>query len=228
MNSNETWSSLFKHSSFFCLKKDEELSIPLKDLLSRLDYQNIENFHPNRQTEFLLGRICASKAHEIHFGAELLSLPINSNRSPDWPEEVIGSITHNQIWVGATVSKSKSLLGVGIDFEVMGRTKLELARYIRSAEDLKAHQSLNDNELLTIIFSAKESLYKALYPTVKSFFGFEAAAVREIDVSNGTFKIDLISQISSLLGPSGRFQFEGRFKVVGSSCLTVLEIPHLL
>lgn len=162
----------------------------------------------------------------MHFGTELLSIPISLNRSPDWPQEVIGSISHNQYWVGAAVSKSESLLGIGIDFEVMGRTKLELARYIRSSEDLKTHHSLNDNELLTLIFSAKESLYKALYPTAKCFFGFETAAVREIDISNGTFKIDLISKISSSLGPSGRFHFEGRFKVIGKSCLTVLEIPN--
>lgn len=98
------------------------------------------------------------------------------------------SISHNQFWVGSAVSKSKSLLGVGIDFEVIGRAKLELSRYIRSSEDLKTHQFLNENELLTLIFSAKESLYKALYPTAKCFFGFETAAINEIDVSNGTFK----------------------------------------
>lgn len=226
MSSINTWSSLFNNSSFFCLKKDEDLGPSLKYLLSRLDNKQIVNFHINRKDEFLLGRVCASKAHEMHFGAELLSLPIHENRSPKWPEKVVGSITHNQFWVGAAVSKSKSLLGVGIDFEVMGRAKLELARYIRSPEDLQSHQSLNDNELLTLVFSAKESLYKALYPSINCFFGFEVAAVREIDLSNGTFKIDLISDIAPLYGPSGRFHFEGRFKIIENNCLTVLEIPN--
>jgi enterobactin synthetase component D len=128
--------------------------------------------------------------------------------------------------VGAAVSKNSSLLGVGIDFEVIGRAKLELARYIRSAEDLKTHQTLSDKDLLTLIFSAKESLYKALYPSAKRFFGFETAALREIDAFTGAFKIDLITQITSSLGPSGRFQFEGRFKIIGNNCLTVLEVPN--
>lgn len=223
MNSKNDWSALFSESSFFCLKKDDKLNT---ELCSKLNYPEIENFHPGRKNEFLLGRLCASRAHQLHFGTELLSLPINPNRSPAWPSGVIGSISHNQFWVGAAVSKTKSLLGVGIDFEVMGRTKLELGGYIRSAEDLKTHPSFNETELLTLIFSAKESLYKALSPTVQSFFGFEAAALREINIGPGSFKIDLVSEISPGFGPNHRFHFEGRFMIFENNCLTVLEIPN--
>lgn len=208
------------------MKKNNELNSSQQVILTRFNYKEIETFHPNRKSEFLLGRLCAFKAHELHCGTELLSLPISSKRSPEWPINVIGSITHNQFWVGAAVSKSHSLIGIGIDFEVMGRTKLELARYIRSPKDLKIHESFSENELLTLIFSAKESLYKALHPVAKCFFGFEAAAVKEINIHNGTFKIELISNISPNFGPLGRFQFEGRFKIEEESCLTVLEILH--
>jgi 4'-phosphopantetheinyl transferase EntD len=38
----------------------------------------------------------------------------------------VGTISHNEFWVGAAVAKDTELLGVGMDFEVMGRTKLEL------------------------------------------------------------------------------------------------------
>lgn len=224
MNLQNNWSSLFLNSSFFCLKKDDELNPYLKDLYARLHYQNIENYHPRRKNEFLLGRVCASKAYEMRFGSELIFLPIGENRSPLWPNEVVGSISHNQFWVGAAVSNTPSLLGVGIDFEVMGRTKSELSRHIRTKEDLREHTFFSETELLTIIFSAKESLYKALYPTVKNFFGFDAAAVRKIDEELGTFAIDLVSKISPDFGPSERFQFEGRFEVIEKTCLTVLEI----
>lgn len=226
MDSISTWSSLFNHSSFFCLKKGEEMHVALKDLLSRLDSQKVDHFHPNRKNEFLLGRLCACLAHQRHFGTELLVLPFSSDRSPLWPQNIIGSISHNRSWVGAAVAESKLLLGVGVDFELMGRAKGELGRYIRSSKDLQGHPFFNENELLTLIFSAKESLYKALYPTVQRFFGFETAAVREIDHLAGTFKIDLVSEISPSFGPAGRHRFEGRFKIVGETCLTVLEIPH--
>jgi enterobactin synthetase component D len=219
------FSSLFLHSSFFCLSKDNEQSALLIDLQNRLQYKNIDHFHPSRQKEFLLGRVCASKAFELYFGSELLNLPTRADRSPAWPDEVIGSISHNQKFVGAAVSSGQKLLGIGIDFEVIGRAKLELNRYIRNKEDIDSHPSLNPNELLTIIFSAKESLYKALYPKVNCFFGFEAAALKDIDVLNGTFQIELIKDISPIYGPKSRFHFEGRFKIVEGSCLTVLEIP---
>ncbi len=126
--------------------------------------------------------------------------------------------------MGAVVSDSKNLIGVGIDFEVVGRARPELTRYITNSQDLMVHQSLNQEELLTIIFSAKESLYKALYPIVKKFFGFESAALREIDCGKGEFTIDLITQISEDFGPEKRFQFKGRFLISSQNCLTVLEI----
>ena len=36
-----------------------------------------------------------------------------------------------------------------------------------------------DPELVTALFSAKETLFKALYPSVGRFFGFEAATLSE-------------------------------------------------
>lgn len=228
MNSNlfDTWSSLFNHSSFYCLDKNSDLDPSLEILNSRFTYPEILKAHPNRKKDFLLGRLCASKAFEIHYGTELLSLPMSADRSPLWPSEVIGSISHNQFMVGAAVSSCKNLLGLGIDIEVMGRTKLELARYIRSKEDIQAHKIFNERDLLTFIFSAKEALYKALYPTAKCFFGFETAAIKEINHFNKTFRIDLISNISKDLGPENRFQFEGRFDILGKNILSVLEIQN--
>lgn len=219
------WSSLFLHSSFYCLKKDGELSTSELNLISRFQYPEIDHYHPNRKIEFKLGRLCASKACELLTGKELLSLPIGVNRNPEWPSEVKGSISHSRCWIGAAVSNDPSLLGVGIDFEVMGRTKLQIGRYIRSNADIKTHHFFNDLELLTLIFSAKESLYKALYPTVKKVFGFEEAAVIDINQSTQTFQIVLSSEISSILGYTGKTLFEGRFAIIENSCLTVLEIP---
>jgi enterobactin synthetase component D len=225
MNQINTWAELFSHSTFFFLQKNKELTPELEKLLSRLVYKNIDHFHPERKNEFLLGRLCASKAFEKHFSKEQLSILSNVDRAPIWPVGVVGSITHNASWVGACVSEQKLLLGVGIDFELMGRVKLEISRHVLTSEDLKEHDSLNAVELLTIIFSAKESLYKALYPIVQSYFGFNSAAVKEIDVTKGIFKIELVKQISLEFGPLKRFYFEGKFRVSDGTCLTVIEIP---
>jgi enterobactin synthetase component D len=224
---NQDWSKLFLKSSFFGIHKTEDLSADLKSEQSKILYdKSFDNFHPNRKEEFLLGRLCASKAHELCTGKKLLELKAYEDRAPAWPSDVVGSISHNQYWVGSAVAKKSELLGVGIDFEVMGRTKIELARQIKNGKDLTTHPDFSAEELLTLIFSCKESLYKALYPSVKKFFGFEAAAVREVNLDQQTFMIELITQLSSDFSPNKRATFEGRFAIDQNSCLTVIEIPH--
>ena len=225
MNKTETWSKLFSKSSFFAINKEEDLDTEIINYQAKIKYDpKVDSFHPNRKNEYLLGRVCASRAHELCTNKELLSLPTNADRSPQWPSDVVGSISHNQYWVGAAVAWEADLIGVGIDFEVMGRTKLELAKQIRSPGDILKHPELSDEDLLTIIFSCKESLYKALYPSVKKFFGFEDAALSKLDLSNGTFTIDLLTQLSLKFGISSHQSFNGRLALDNRNCLTVLEI----
>jgi enterobactin synthetase component D len=225
MNTTETWSKLFAKSSFFSINKKEDLDFELENIQSKIIYdKKVDGFHPNRKSEFLLGRVCASKAFELCTGQELLSLPVNVDRSPEWPTNVVGTISHNQYWVGAAVAKSTDLTGLGMDFEVLGRTKLELAKQIRTPHDILKHPKLTDEELLTVIFSCKESLYKALYPSVKKFFGFEDAAVLEIDLDNGVFKIELLTQLSLKFGISSHKSFTGGIALDDKNCLTVLEV----
>lgn len=228
MSSIETWSKLFSKSSFFAINKEEDLDASLKKSLSEIIYDpKVDGFHPNRKNEFLLGRLCASKAHELCTGRTLLSVPANADRSPAWPSGIMGTISHNQYWVGAAVSNHKDVIGIGIDFEVMGRTRLELAKQIRTEHDIKSHPKLSDEELLTIIFSCKESLYKALYPDVKKFFGFEEAALRELDLDNGVFTIDLLTQLSLKFGINSHQSFKGRIALDNRNCLTVLEVSDV-
>lgn len=218
----EAWKALFEHSSFFCLEK-KEASIDLLPAKFELN-SKIDRFHPERKKEYLLGRYCALKAYGECTGKELTALPSQENRAPLWPSEVVGSISHNQDWIGAAVADGNKLRGLGIDFEVMKRVKEELAKQILTEEDLGSHDFFSREELLTLIFSAKESLYKALAPAVQKFFGFEAAAVVEIDEISGRFKIQLREDLNSEFGPKARSAFEGRFLVFNGTCLTVLEI----
>jgi enterobactin synthetase component D len=227
MNSNHEWSKIFYKSSFFCLNKEEALAPELKITQSKIIYDSsVDGFHPNRKDEFILGRLCASKAYELSTGQELLTLQSNKDRSPAWPAEVVGTISHNQFWVGAAVAKKDDLLGIGMDFEVMGRTRLALASQIRSSGDIKEHSRFSEEELLTLIFSCKETLYKALHPMVKVFFGFEAAAVKNVNYEAGTFVIELLTTLSPHFGPNTRHSFLGRFVMDNKSCLTVLEVSN--
>ena len=225
MNLISKWSTLFTKSTFFAISKESDLEHSLSQIQSKIIYPiAVESFHPNRKNEFLLGRVCAYQCYKKLTQSELLSLPINKDRSPDWPSNVVGTISHNQYWVGAATAFEKDLMGIGMDFEVMGRTKIVLSKYIRSNRDIKSHPLLTDEELLTVIFSCKESLYKALNPIVKIYFGFEDAALIDVDLIKGTFLIELLKDLGPKFGPKSINSFVGRIDVSSKNCLSVIEI----
>ena len=71
----------------------------------------------------------------------------------------------------------KKILAVGIDLECAGRTLSEAAwQHILSDEDARRLAGIADPRLQLVVFSAKESLYKALYPLCGEFFGFHDAS----------------------------------------------------
>lgn len=221
----EECKGLFVHSTFSILKRDSALEADDKNLSQRLLLPNdLDKFHSQRKEEFILGRLCACKAYSKLMNDELLNLPVGPSREPLWPGNIVGSISHNKYWVGAAVAKKVSLMGLGIDLEVMGRTRPELARYITNDHDLTSVQGFSDEELLTLIFSAKESLYKALFPLVNKFFGFDAAAVRAVNIKDKTFEIHLLTHLSDVFTPDQRSRFTGRYERDNSSCLTVIEL----
>lgn len=138
---------------------------------------------PKRRAEFLAGRFAAGQvlAELGHTG-----LPArNEDGSPRWPAQITGSITHGAARAFCAVARAEHVRGLGIDVErVMGPdAKAELrARICGDAEWalLKQSLSLPDHQLLTLAFSAKESLYKCLYPLMGRFMDFGAARVTAV------------------------------------------------
>jgi enterobactin synthetase component D len=132
-----------------------------------------------RRAEFLAGRFAALEALRALGVAELPGR--NDDGSPRWPAEIVGSITHGAERALCCVARRSQLRGLGIDVERLMNddVKLELRRRICSQTELAlgAEQLplLRENELVSVAFSAKESLYKCLYPAVGRFMDFHAA-----------------------------------------------------
>ena len=72
-------------------------------------------------------------------------------------------------------------------------------------------EALPFNELLTLTFSAKESLFKALYPQVRCYFDFLDARMVAVDMQRQTFVLALLKTLTPNC-PAGR-RFNGRFGV---------------
>ena len=136
-----------------------------------------------RRAEFLAGRWAARTAL-ASLGLE--GLPgRNDDGSPRWPPAVVGSISHGAERALCAVARESDVRSLGIDVErLMGpETKAELVRRICSVEELSVLGGLAapQHHLVSFAFSAKESLYKCLYPLVGRFMDFNSARVIAVE-----------------------------------------------
>lgn len=158
-----------------------DLSAYQEDLFQLYDIVyigDIKRSVKKRQAEFLAGRYCAKRAL-VKLGGEPCHIPIGRHRAPQWPQGVIGSISHDTQTACAIVAHSEDIRFVGVDIEpIVTEENMkainELA--INDCEKVALEKTeLNVNEATTLVFSAKESVFKALYPYVGNYFDFSAA-----------------------------------------------------
>jgi 4'-phosphopantetheinyl transferase EntD len=169
-----------------------------------------------RRREFATARMCARKAlGELGFSA--VSIPTGERGEPLWPAGAVGSITHCDGYRACAVARSSEIASIGIDAEPNAALPDGLLGDIARTEEQPALRRLGaefpDVHWDRLLFSAKESVYKAWFPLAKRWLGFEDA-VLEIDPAAGTFEARLLVAGpplagGSLNGFSGRWRLEG-------------------
>lgn len=112
-----------------------------------------------RRREFAFGRACARAA----LGADV-AIGVGQGGAPIWPAGVTGSITHTDDYAAAAVVRAGH---IGIDVESLAR--------IAEIENLVERVALPSERDVPVgvVFSAKESVYKCLYPTAGRFLEFQ-------------------------------------------------------
>ena len=126
--------------------------------------------YPTRLAEYMAGRYCAISALKQ---IDLKISTINKLRSgaPEWPPGVVGSITHRNRYVAAAISGLDKIIGIGIDVEVSDMDRPIYGGVILSAEEKLIADKLcsiyDDIDVYTLMFSAKESLFKAVSSTLR-------------------------------------------------------------
>ncbi len=165
-----------------------------------------------RRREFATGRTCAHRALE-GLGLEPRPVPAGERGEPLWPTGVVGAITHCQGYRGCAVAHAAELLTIGIDAEpheplpegVLGAIALpEEARMLQELS--RSNPSIHWERLL---FSAKETVYKAWYPLAKRSLGFEDATLT-IDPDASSFSARLLVPGPTVAGEELR-GFRGRW-----------------
>jgi 4'-phosphopantetheinyl transferase EntD len=167
-----------------------------------------------RQVEFSAGRHCARLAM-TKLGYTACAIPQDSDRSPIWPHGLVGSITHCAGYCAAAVAVSKLFRSLGMDAESVDAASWSLAPQILTETELRWIESLPSTtwtKWLTLIFSAKEAAFKAIYPLEKRILDFRDATVA-IDVRQGTFAAEITLKEAST--PAGTRIVPGAFCIDG-------------
>lgn len=141
---------------------------------------------PKRQAEYLAGRWCLAR---LYAQAGIDSpLPAHQQHGPpQWPPDWTASITHSRDRAAAALAPTQAVRALGLDLEFVMRP--DTAARVRKAILRPAEEHLAGEILtLTLIFSFKESLYKALNPLLGRFIGFDEAEVVRIDTSQLHFE----------------------------------------
>ncbi len=138
-----------------------------------------ENAAEKRKSEFALGRAAARQALAELGLREPPPVLRGAGREPLWPEGIVGSITHCGSFAIAVVGKQEHVKALGIDLEDVERVSHdEIARFICNEREHRWVFDGDDGQLrLAMLFSAKESIYKALYPLEQRFFDFHAVTL---------------------------------------------------
>jgi 4'-phosphopantetheinyl transferase EntD len=137
---------------------------------------------PERVEGFRLGREAAHRAL-VQLGRDDGPILAGPDREPLWPAGVTGSISHAARIGVALVGLSEMTAGVGIDIEAR-RAAPELADQVPRPEELRwldEAEPARREHLVLALFSAKESVFKAFFPRVGRFFGFEAASLTPVE-----------------------------------------------
>ena len=154
-----------------------------------------------RVLEFTAGRVAARQAMSA-IDHPPSALPMAPDRSPVWPDELVGSITHCDEICIALVAPNCTFQSVGIDVERDTPLMGHLEGIICSSSErtwLKKYSPEQRGYLVKRFFCAKESTYKALYPLTKKELGFEDVEVDFKNISNiSSFSNNLNEKISGI------------------------------
>lgn len=165
---------------------------------------------PKRQAEYLASRWLAGTIFS-RYGISDFILTNNADRSPRWPAGFTGSLSHSAGTAFLLADHQGRLTGNDVEQWVSHTTADEITDLLMNEQEkslLKAC-SLPWPVAVTVLFSLKESLYKALWPIVGRYIDFLQAEITVFDPNSGHASLRLRESLGETL-PQGR-HFPARF-----------------
>jgi 4'-phosphopantetheinyl transferase EntD len=179
-----------------------------------------------RRREFITARRCAREAL-ARLGHAPVPIHAGPKREPLWPAGVVGSITHTIGFRAAAVAPQSVFASIGIDTEqnaLLPDGVEETITVSREPEMLAAlTRSFPAIQWGRLLFSAKESVYKAWYPLTGRWLGFEDARLTIDPI--GTFAATLLVDGTRTDGEQPLVALSGRFVVAHGLIATAVTVP---
>ncbi|MFE2373172.1 4'-phosphopantetheinyl transferase [Streptomyces sp. NPDC059398] len=183
---------------------------------------------PSRRAEFATARACA-RAALAQLGVAPAAILRGVRGEPLWPAGTVGALTHCAGYRAAAVARASDVVSLGLDAEphlpMPGGGELRLVtvdeerRYL--PELAARHPEICWDRLL---FSAKESVYKAWYPLTGRWLGFDEAVITP-DPAAGTFTARLLVPGPEVAGER-LTGFEGTWTVRHGLIRTAVTVGH--
>ncbi|WP_225804155.1 4'-phosphopantetheinyl transferase [Streptomyces sp. NK15101] len=200
---------------------------------------------PGRRREFARARLCAHRALAA-LGVAAAPLLRGPRGAPAWPGGTLGSITHCAGYRGAAVAPAARFLGLGIDAEPHAPLPAGVREAVVFGPEEARLRELADRRpdiaWDRLLFSAKESVYKAWSGYGGAWLGFEDAEVSwrldgtdgphppararaELPRAVGRFRARLLVPVPAGAGPFPGV-LSGRWLVRGGLLLTAVAVPR--
>ena len=180
----------------------------------------------SRRREFVTGRRCAREAL-AELGYPPVPISTGRRREPIWPPGVAGTITHCAGYRAAAVTRTVDLASIGIDAEPNAQLPEGVAEAVTLAAERVMLDRLSASDPLIhwgrVLFSAKESVFKAWYPLTARMLDFVEASVT-IDSVACTFRAQLLADGRRIDGAPPLSSFNGRFVVARGLVLTAVTV----
>jgi enterobactin synthetase component D len=152
-----------------------------------------------RRAEFVAGRACARAALALAGCGATGEIAIGHLRAPIWPPGFAGSISHASGIAAAVAARTSHSLSLGLDLEAIVAPELaaSLCGVVARGEELAlvSRRTRGSTAAFTILFAAKEALFKCVAPLVGRYFDFLDAEVTSVE--DDALAISLRSDLGS-------------------------------
>lgn len=179
-----------------------------------------------RRAEFTTARHCARVAL-AKLGLPPAPIVPGTSGSPCWPPGIVGSITHCSDYRACAVALSEKIVALGVDAEPHQALPAGVLRQITTLEErahlLRLRALRPEVHWDRLLFSAKETVYKAWFPLTWRWLDFGEAVIG-FQPATGTFtaRLEVPGPVLADHNVSG---FTGRWLVREGLLLTAVAVP---